>query len=336
MKPDYKLVTINDNKTKIKQLLNDLILTPRLKAIEWSNITKQTPNIKIGYPGQHLASLVLGMEGKRTGARGDDIVDGTEVKSCSRVDQVDKCNSCDENVLRTEATCPNCGSEDIRRNNDSKWLFSVRSEHELNLLLKEVPRIALTISDYPNFDNGDYNSIRIQLFEIWNGPEKFNAFQTLIENYYNKIYLEHKKKNPQKTPAPKNFWPYSYQFYRCCPIRIFEANVLNVNVSPEISISHYIEPVQSREDVPSIEMPFEVLNNDELLIILESIKSKFDNCTYIHIKALLTTVKSKTESKMAAIDLLKKKLTGIGEDYIPLLPLRDTDIPVSSTKQWKR
>ena len=104
MKPEYKLVTINDNKTKIKQLLNDLILTPRLKAIEWSNITKQTPNIKIGYPGQHLASLVLGMEGKRTGARGDDIVDGTEVKSCSRVDQVDKCSSCDENVLRTEAT----------------------------------------------------------------------------------------------------------------------------------------------------------------------------------------------------------------------------------------
>ena len=68
--------------------------------IKWSSITNQTPNLKIGYPGQHLASLITGISGTGTGARGDDIADGSEVKSCSRVDQVDKCENCKSNVMR--------------------------------------------------------------------------------------------------------------------------------------------------------------------------------------------------------------------------------------------
>ncbi len=81
-----------------KALLQELVLQPRLKALEWSKVTKQTPNIKIGYPGQHLASLITGIEGSRTGARGDDLRDGTEVKSCSRVDQLDTCSNCDSSI----------------------------------------------------------------------------------------------------------------------------------------------------------------------------------------------------------------------------------------------
>lgn len=94
MKPKTELITITDNETKIVKLLQELVLQPRLLALEWSKITKQTPNMKIGYPGQHLASLITGIEGARTGARGDDLRDGTEVKSCSRVDQLDTCVAC--------------------------------------------------------------------------------------------------------------------------------------------------------------------------------------------------------------------------------------------------
>ena len=83
MKPEAKYITISDNKNRIEQLLMELVLEPRIKALVWSQITRQTPNMKIGYPGQHLASLITGVEGSRTGARGDDLVDGTEVKSCS-------------------------------------------------------------------------------------------------------------------------------------------------------------------------------------------------------------------------------------------------------------
>ena len=59
MKPKTELITITDNETKIVKLLQELVLQPRLLALEWSKITKQTPNMKIGYPGQHLASLYL-------------------------------------------------------------------------------------------------------------------------------------------------------------------------------------------------------------------------------------------------------------------------------------
>jgi MamI restriction endonuclease len=100
MKPKSEFITIGNNTAQIEVLLQELVLQPRLKALEWSKITRQTPNMKVGYPGQHLASLITGIEGSRTGARGDDLIDGTEVKSCSRVDQLDTCKNCNEKVLR--------------------------------------------------------------------------------------------------------------------------------------------------------------------------------------------------------------------------------------------
>ncbi len=91
MKPDTTKISIHDNLAKIKDFLSEVILEPRVRMMSWSKITNQTPNLKIGYPGQHLASLITGIKGTATGARGEDIEDGTEVKSCSRIDQVDKC-----------------------------------------------------------------------------------------------------------------------------------------------------------------------------------------------------------------------------------------------------
>lgn len=104
MQPDVDLITINDNKNLITILLTELVLEPRINALKWSKITAQTPNLKIGYPGQHLASLITGIKGKKTGARGDDLEDGSEVKSCSRIDQMDKCKDCESSVSRMEKT----------------------------------------------------------------------------------------------------------------------------------------------------------------------------------------------------------------------------------------
>jgi hypothetical protein len=164
MLPKKELITIQNNKELIEKLLIELVLQPRIKALEWSEITKQTPNMKIGYPGQHLASLVLGMEGTKTGARGNDIVDGSEVKSCSRVDQLDTCNDCDEKVLRIESNCPNCGSINVKRMDDSKWLFTIRSENDLKVLTQDVDRVVLTLADYPEFDKGNFQDLRFQVF----------------------------------------------------------------------------------------------------------------------------------------------------------------------------
>ena len=263
MKPDASKVTIGNNKARIKEFLSDVILAPRARIMAWSRITNQTPNLKIGYPGQHLASLITGIPGTGTGARGDDIADGTEVKSCSRVDQVDTCLDCASNVFRVQTSCPKCGSSNIRRNNDSKWLITIHNRDELNLYLNEIPRTLFLISDYPNFDEGDYDTLRFTSFEIWNQSERAAAFRQILKDYLEKIYSKHTARDRDKTPAPKNFWPYSYQFYMCNPIKTFECIIRNAGTEPEIEITHYVDPRADRKDMPSENLPAKLLKDPE-------------------------------------------------------------------------
>lgn len=330
MLPKIKYITISDNESKIIQMLNDLILQPRIKALEWSKITKQTPNMKIGYPGQHLASLALGMEGVKTGARGNDIIDGSEVKSCSRVDQLDTCKDCGGKVLRIEENCPNCNSSEIKRMDDSKWLFTIRNENDLNVLLNEVDRIVLTIADYPTFEHGNFEDIRFQIFEIWTKSSRCVHFRTLMNNYYNKIYLEHIRKNPNKVPAPKNFWPYSFQFYMCNPVKIFSCTVKNANTKPIITIDHFIDPVHDRSFLVSENMPSDLLNIDEFKII-GALPSRIvrPQCSsaveYDNFIAELEKVKPNLKN-------LKSILPFVNEDIRKSFELRDTD-KISESKQ---
>ena len=180
MQPDVSKITIFDNRSKIETFLREVIIEPRKTMRKWSKITNQTPNLKIGYIGQHLASLIIGMKGTGTGARGDDIIDGTEVKSCSRIDQLDKCNICEGNVLRSQNVCPSCGASDIDRKDDSKWLITIKSQSELEMYLTRIPRILLIISDYPNFGSNDFSSMRIRAYEIWNQSSRTYRIQKYL------------------------------------------------------------------------------------------------------------------------------------------------------------
>ena len=271
MRPDPKRTTIQNNIPQIKKMLQELILRPRRDLAKWARVTKQTPNIKIGYPGQHLASLVTGVEGARTGARGHDLCDGSEVKSCSRVDQLDKCKACKAAVARIESACPECKSDKIKRNNDSKWLLAVKSENELATLLNEVPRILFILSDYLDYDAMDWNTLQFQVFEIWPRHQRHRHFRTLMENYFNNIYLPHIERNPSKTPAPKNFWPDSFQFYMCNPVRTFHCVVRDALGDAQLDVLEYIEPSMDRENVEPVPMPLSLLDEDEQRSILEDI-----------------------------------------------------------------
>lgn len=328
MQPNPKLITIDNNKQKIIELLTELVLLPRINAIKWSRITRQTPNIKIGYPGQHLASLISGMTGEGTGARGNDLIDGSEVKSCSRIDQLDQCGDCKQPVTRFETQCPQCNSTNILRKNDSKWLFSVRNEGELKMLTQDVNRILLLLGDYPHFDINDYETIRFQAFEIWTHSERNKRFVEIISNYYNKIYLAHKKRNPNSNPAPKNFWPYSYQFYLCNPITIFSCIVKDANKKPEIKIEKFIEPNTDRSNLPSPLMPLEVLSDTELMTLIQTAKE--DELSKV-IKPE-SKLKSKNELVTGAFSEVRASLLGVDESLRNYLPLRDTD-KISSAKE---
>lgn len=267
MIPNQDLIKIDNNIEQIVKFLQDLIIKPRVDIRYWSEITKQTPTLKIGYIGQHLSSLILGMEGGRTGARGHDIIDGTEVKSCTKVDQSDKCKDCGERLMRSEIVCFNCGSENIKRNDDSKWLFSIRSLDELNQY-KQLDRVFLLISDYPNFRNNDFTSVRFEAFEIYPKNERMKNFNYLIDNHYNNIYLP-KVNNGQKT-NPMNLHPYMIQFYLCNPIKIFSCIIDKIDTNPDIEIHKYIEPSIDRTNLESESMPVVLLNYNELISFISN------------------------------------------------------------------
>ncbi len=331
MHPRKELITITDNIKQINQLLTELVLQPRINAIKWASITKQTPNIKIGYPGQHLASLITGMEGERTGARGNDLIDGTEVKSCSRIDQLDVCRNCGGPVARLENDCSSCGSTEIVRKNDSKWLFSIRSEAELETLVHEVKRVLLIIGDYPNFNDGDYSTLRFQAFEIWPESNRNYRFTELMTNYYNNIYLAHKKQNQAKSPAPKNFWPYQYQFYICNPIPTLTCMIRNANSLPEIEVLHFVEPDKDRSSLPSVLMPTEILKDSELTQVLR--KAREDEIAQVVKPAFRANL---SKFKKATTAEQREMLIGVNETLRSYLPLRNTDKISQSANRYRR
>lgn len=261
MKPNIDSIKIDDNIEKIRQFINEIIIVPKHALTKWAKITNQTPAAKIGYIGQHLSSLITGVPGTGSGARGDDLADGSEVKSCNKVDQADKCRNCGARVLRIEDKCSVCGSTDIERKDDSKWLFSIRDEYELDQY-KNLDRIVLLLMDYPKFDLGDYKDIRIMTFEIYPKEERMKIFNELISNHYYNIFLP--KQMANKKTNPMNLHPWSFQFYKCNPLKTFECTIRNIDTSPVIDIDCYIEPSQVRDsNLNTIPMPSSLLKAKE-------------------------------------------------------------------------
>lgn len=327
MQPDISRITIDNNEERIIDLLKDLVFNPRIKALSWSDVTKQTPSLKIGYPGQHLASLIMGMEGERTAARGNDICDGTEIKACNRVDQLDKCKDCGGKVMRIETLCPDCGSQNIKRAKDSKWLFGIKNDDELDVLTVQTNRIFLVLFDYPNFDENDFNTIQIQAFEIWNNSPRGSKFKELMEYYYNNIYLYHIENNPNKTPAPYNFWPDLFPFYQCNPIKVFDCTVNNANINPNFNINTFIRPDMDRNTLSSLIAPVSMLHANELreleqasdTVIADNLKSEY---TIEDFKESFTITNDRNFKAQ-----MIKLLTGINEDLREYISLRQMNDP---------
>lgn len=292
------------------------MLQPRLRALRWAAITKQSPGLKVGYPGQHLASVITGVEGRRSGARGLDLADSSEVKACSRLDQLDECKvkECKSKVARHETECPACGSPNIKRNNDSKWLFSVTSELELAELVSR-PRIVFLLADYPGFGEGDFTALRFQAFEIWPGSARGHRFAELMDDYYRKIFLPKTRASATARVAPKNFWPESYQFYLCNPIRTMHATVRDANSSPVVTLDALVEPTADRANIDPHPMPSRLLSDGELKDLIKAAPNDvlipaINGCTIEHFRSM-----SPSEQRAA--------LPEIPEPLRALLPLRD-------------
>lgn len=273
MLPRKELITIIDNEQKIKDFLQEIVVAPRKNIEKWAKETGQTAGLRLGYIGQHLASLAVGMKGTSTGARGKDIIDGSEVKSCYRIDQVDTCKKCkkegykeeDARVARYETKCPRCGSKNIKRNKDSKWLFSIRNEDDYKDLVENTERIVLVLGDYPEFDENKFDKLRFQVFEIWVQSERNKIFKERITYYYEKVYLPDRKKYEDKEkkspPASENFYPDKIPFFFSNPILVFSCIIDEKN---NINIEKYVQPASDRMKEPYVPIPTKLFTSDDI------------------------------------------------------------------------
>lgn len=320
MIPQTQFLTIGNNIAQIERFITEIIINPKATLKGWSLITNQTPAVKLGYIGQHIASLITGVKGTGSGARGDDLADGSEVKSCNKIDQADKCNNCNNRVMRYEDSCPYCGSTNITRKDDSKWLFSVRSREELNQYLT-MQRVVLLLMDYPNFDNNDFRDIRISVFEVYPSEPRMKVFGQLLTNHYENIYLPKIHDNAKTNPM--NLHPFSFQFYKCNPIKTFECVIKDIETNPSIVFNKYIEPSTERDAlVESEAMPSKLLKPEELYQLIET--ANFDD-----IAPLLTQPMSKYEFKALTQQKKVQVLPYINEKLRELIPLR----PIISVRQ---
>ncbi|MDZ7688414.1 MAG: MamI family restriction endonuclease [Halobacteriales archaeon] len=241
----------------VKECLHELFIEPRRNLYKWSQITQQTLQVRLGYPGEHLASVITGVAGAGTAARGDDLSDGTEVKSCSRADQLDECEECGQGVLKWQEECPECGSEDIEVKTDSHWIFSITSEKEMNLYLDEVPRVLLILFD--RVDEGEDLRVR-----VWNVDTDQAYYRAFVRDYYENNYLV--KKDRGKSPAPLNLHPEKYDFYMMEPELVFKA-IMDIK-EDEVSVKFWDLESPRREKMPTeyvtLEQLRELFTEEEL------------------------------------------------------------------------
>lgn len=198
-------------------LLRDLYIDLRAAVHRWSRVTHQTSQVRMGYVGQHLASVVTGYRGSHSGARGQDLIlpDGmhAEVKTCSRVDQLGNCGACGLAIPSLSASCAACGSADIVRKDDSKWLLSVPPASTLGRLFE--PRWYYFIL----FDHDDVTLAEVVNIRIYRVDPRCHGFSYCMVDYFRNIRAN------SRSGAAFNLWPFSLKFALMRPELIYHARI---------------------------------------------------------------------------------------------------------------
>lgn len=213
---DLKVWALGDQASS-EQLIQDLYVDLRNKSLLWSDITQQTPQARMGYIGQHLTSIVTGIPGGKSGARGYDLIfpDGAEgeIKTCYRVDQLGACSTCGKVVSSIETSCSFCGGTAVVRKDDSKWLIGVKTEADFAKLLR--PRLYyLVLFEFVDISDASNDDI---VASIWSVDPSNLGFAACMVDY--KLNIQSKS----KSKAAFNLWPWSPKFYLMKPRLIYRS-----------------------------------------------------------------------------------------------------------------
>ena len=206
-----------------ERLIFDLYIDLRKRINTWAAITHQTAQARMGYVGQHLVSVVTGFPGGKSGARGRDLVlpndQHGEIKTCYRIDQLGRCNSCNARIASIERECPECESHDIKRNDDSKWLIGIRHDDEFASIL-EPTSYYLVLFDFVDLRSPD--TIRSS---IWKVDPKSPGFAYCMVDYRLNIQAK------STSRAPFNLWPYQLKFGAMRPMLIYQSIISTIDDS---------------------------------------------------------------------------------------------------------
>ncbi len=287
---------MNDiNKIKLsEQLIKELYIDLRKNVNKWSKITNQTPQARMGYIGQHLVSIVTGYPGGKSGARGYDLIinssdkiEYAEIKTCYRVDQLGACNNCKNPVSSLEKNCAYCGSDNIKRNNDSKWLITILSKDHL-LTTFEPKFYYFVLFEFEDINDVHNNNINAT---IWRVDTKNPGFYLCMLDYYYNI------RSKSKSQAPFNMWPHMLKFHLTKPVKIYEAKIFEDDTIKTVLLDNDINRTEDKLlplfeyrqaknlDLDTILNIYKILNlkyvfppeKNFLLKELESYQDKFDN-----------------------------------------------------------
>ena len=210
---------IEKRKELSEKLIYDLYIDLRKKIFEWSALTNQTPQARMGYVGQHLVSIVTGFGGSKSGARGYDIIFRRylygEIKTCYRVDQLGKCKDCGLEVSAIEKICPYCNSGNIERKEDSKWLLTIKNNNDLKNMVEPFMYFFVLFEFEDITDLYNENIVA----SIWTVNPKNIGFYLCILDYYQNILSKSNSK------APFNLWPYKLKFYLMQPKLIYRSKI---------------------------------------------------------------------------------------------------------------
>ncbi len=319
---NYKLGTIEAS----EKLLKDLYIDLRIKVNEWSKVTMQTPQARMGYIGQHLVSVVTGFPGGKSGARGYDLIINEEkygeIKTCYRVDQLGRCKICGEVISSLENKCSKCGSVEIQRKNDSKWLITIKNYEELKKIT-EPYRYYFVLFEFQEIDNIHNNNI---VASIWEVNPKNKGFAYCLLDYYFNIRAK------SKSAAPFDMWPYSIKFYLTKPKLIYRAFIMD-----DGKINTFIFPALSNS----------VLENLKPLTEYKSTKTLEKEVIVNCIRNFNKDIKVNNKNKMQLLEIFEK--IRIDEQisnsdlcdvissniYIPLIEKHKDKFPTFIFEQYK-
>ncbi len=82
-------LTTNQRIKLLEELFSDFFIDQHRLLQKWASLTGQTAQIDTGYIAQFVASIITGTPGQGFRGKGDDLVDGSEVKSAANISGVD-------------------------------------------------------------------------------------------------------------------------------------------------------------------------------------------------------------------------------------------------------